>query len=144
MPFAWKWSHRKKHADYNKNRALGGAYMISVDRDQILSHFAGIPTVLYILHKIHPAITRKTFHPSKTGSLFCTAEIPFCGDEFFPCNRFSLPKRDKKLKVQKCRFENLPISLSSHESNMPKISHHNTLYFLRYLHVRYVIQYVKN
>ena len=27
------------------------------------------------------------------------------------------------LKVHKCRFENLPISSSSHENNMSKISH---------------------
>ena len=29
----------------------------------------------------------------------------------------------KSLNVQLCRFENLPISLSSHEYNMAKISH---------------------
>ena len=38
---------------------------------------------------------------------------------------------DRDLKVR-------PICSSSHESNMLKISHQNTFYFLRYGHVRYV------
>ena len=36
------------------------------------------------------------------------------------------------------RFENLSISLSSHENNMSKISHHNTFHFLRYARAIYV------
>ena len=68
--------------------------MISVSQDEILSRFAGISAVLQTLHKLHPAITCKTFHPIKTGSLFCTAGIPLCRDEIFPCNRFSPPRRD--------------------------------------------------
>ena len=76
---------------------LGGDFMIPVSWDEILSRFAGIPVVLYTLHNLHPAITCKTFHPEKTGSLFCTAGIPLCRDEIFPCNRFSLPRRDKKV-----------------------------------------------
>ena len=31
------------------------------------------------------------------------------------------------LKVHYCRNENLPISLSSHKNDMPKISPHNTV-----------------
>ena len=31
------------------------------------------------------------------GSLFCTAGIPLCREEIFPCNRFSPPMRDKKV-----------------------------------------------
>ena len=30
-------------------------------------------------------------------------------------------------------YENLPISLSSHKNNMSKVSHYNTVYFLRYI-----------
>ena len=41
----------------------------------------------------------------------------------------------------KCIFENLPISLSSFENNILKISHKNTFYFLRYSET---IEYVKN
>ena len=37
-----------------------------------------------------------------------------------------------------CRFENLPISSSSDENNMPRISHYNTFYFLKCGHTRYV------
>ena len=49
---------------------------------------------------IHPAITCKKFHPGKTGSLFCTAGIPLCQDESFPCNRFNLGGSGmQKLKV---------------------------------------------
>ena len=40
------------------------------------------------------------------------------------------------LKVHWCRYENLLISSSSHKNNMPKISHCNTVYFLRYIHPR--------
>ena len=42
-----------------------------------------------------------------------------------------------ELKVHKCRSENLPISSSSYENNMSKISHQNTFYVLRYAHVKY-------
>ena len=42
------------------------------------------------------------------------------------------------LKVHQCRYENLPISSSSHENNMPKVSHYNTVNFLRYTHPRYM------
>ena len=73
---------------------LGGDYMISVVRDEILSCFTGILGVLGILHKLYLAITCKKFHPDKAGSLFCTAGIPLCRNEIFPCNCFSLPKRD--------------------------------------------------
>ena len=58
------------------------------------------------------------------------------------------------LKVHKCKFENLPISSSSYENNMLKISHQNTFYFLRYaqreIYEKFVckhsetIRYVKN
>ena len=75
---------------------LGGDYMIPISWDEILSRFAGIPAVLQTLHKLHPAITCKTFNPGKTGSLFRTAEIPLCRDEIFPCNRFIPPRWDKK------------------------------------------------
>ena len=67
---------------------------------EILSRFAGIPAVLWTLHKLHRAITCKTFHSSKSGSLFCTAGIPLCRDEIFPRNCFSPPpRRDKKVKI---------------------------------------------
>ena len=42
------------------------------------------------------------------------------------------------LKVHYCRFENLAMSSSSCESNMLKIPHYSTFYFLRYAHLRYV------
>ena len=42
------------------------------------------------------------------------------------------------LKVHQCRFENLPLYLSSYENNMLKISYQNTFYILRYEHLRYV------
>ena len=71
--------------------------MIPVGRDEILSRFIGIPAMLSTLHKLHPAITCKKFHPGKTGSLYCTAGIPLCRDEIFPCNRFSPPKWDEKV-----------------------------------------------
>ena len=44
-------------------RLGGGDYMIPVGRDEILSRYARIPEVLWTLHKLHPAITFKTFHP---------------------------------------------------------------------------------
>ena len=75
--------------------------MIPVSRDEILSRFAGIPAVLWILHKLHPAITCKTFHPCWTGSLLCTAGIPLCRDEIFPCNHLSPPRRDKKVNYRR-------------------------------------------
>ena len=56
---------------------IGSDYMIPVSRDEILSRFAGIPVVLQTLHKLHPAISCKIFHPGKTGSLFCTAGTKF-------------------------------------------------------------------
>ena len=71
-----------------ENKTLSGDYMIPVSRDEIL---------LQTLHKLHPAITCKTFRPGKTGSLFCKAGIPLFRDEIFPCNRFGLPRRDKKV-----------------------------------------------
>ena len=70
--------------------------MIPVSRDEILSCFAGILAVLKTLHKLHPAITCKTFHP-RTGSLFCTARILLYRDKVFPCNRFSQPRWDEKV-----------------------------------------------
>ena len=71
--------------------------MNPVDRDEILSGFAGILAVLQILHKLYLVITCKKFHPSKAGYLFCTAGIPLCRDKTFPCNHFSPPKQDEKL-----------------------------------------------
>ena len=41
--------------------------------------------------------------------------------------------QQKKLKVHQRRFENLQISSSLYESNMLKISHYNSFYFLRYV-----------
>ena len=53
-----------------------------------------------------------------------------------------------------CRFENLPKSSSSYGNNMLKISHKNTFYIFRYVHVEIcekfvykhseIIEYVKN
>ena len=80
----------------NFQAVLGSDYMIPVGRDEILSRFTGIPAVLYTLHELHPAIIWKKFHPVKTGSLYCTAGIPLCRDQIFPCNCFSPPKRDEK------------------------------------------------
>ena len=57
--------------------------MILVSGDEILSRFAGIPAVLQTLHKLHPAITCKTFYVKR--SVFCTAGIPLCGDKAFSC-----------------------------------------------------------
>ena len=39
------------------------------------------------------------------------------------------------LKVHLCRYETLTVSLSSHKNNIPKVSHQNTDYFLRYTKV---------
>ena len=44
----------------------------------------------------------------------------------------------KVLKVHKCRYQNLSISSSSHKNNMSNVSHCNTVYFLRYMHPRYM------
>ena len=71
--------------------------MIQVGRNEIRSQLAGIPALLKTLHKLHPAIKCKKFHPGKTGSLFCTTGIPYCRDEIFPCNRFSPPNQDEKV-----------------------------------------------
>ena len=60
---------------------------------------------------ITSAITCKKFRPDKMGSLFCTAGIPLCRDEIFPCNRFSPPNRKKK---------SIKISIELH-FNTPKI-----------------------
>ena len=78
--------------------------MIPLSRDEILSRFAEIPAVT--LHKLHPAITCKTLHRGKMGSLFCTAEIPLSRDEIFSYNCFNPPRRDKKV--------NLKISIEVH------------------------------
>ena len=40
------------------------------------------------------------------------------------------------LKEHYCRYETIPRSPSSHEYNMPKVSHYNTVYFLRYTHIQ--------
>ena len=73
---------------------LGGDYMIPVGRDEILSRFAGIPAVVKTLYELYLTITCEKFDPE---SLFCTAGIPLCWDEIFPCNRFSPPRRDEKV-----------------------------------------------
>ena len=78
-------------------RNLGGNYIIPVSRGEILSRFTGIWAVLKTLHKFHPAITPKTFYHGKTGSLFFTVGIPLCRDEVSLCNRFSPPRRGKKV-----------------------------------------------
>ena len=52
--------------------------------------------------------------------------------------KFTLPPCTIGLKVHLCRYKNLPISLSSHKDNMPKVSHYNTVYFLRYTHTRFM------
>ena len=57
--------------------------MILVSQDEILSRFAGIPTVLQTLHKLHPAIASKMFYVKQR--LICLAGIPLCRDETFPC-----------------------------------------------------------
>ena len=49
--------------------------MIPVGWDEILSRLARVPPVLKALQKLHPAITCRTFHHGKTGSLFCTAGV---------------------------------------------------------------------
>ena len=71
--------------------------MIQVSQDETVSCFAGILSVLYTLHKLHPVITYKTFHSDKTGFVFCTARILLCWDEIFPCNHFSPPRQDKEV-----------------------------------------------
>ena len=71
--------------------------MIPVVRDDILSCLTGIPAVLWTLHKLHPAITRKKFDPGKTRSPFYTAGIPLCRNEIFPCSRFSPRNQEEKV-----------------------------------------------
>ena len=72
-------------------------YVIPFGWDEILSCFAGTPTVLWTLHKLYPTIRCKKFRYDKVGSLFCTVGTPFCQEEISPCNRFSPPKRDEKV-----------------------------------------------
>ena len=63
---------------------LGGDYIILVSQDEILSSFAGVSAVLYILHKLYLAIL-------------------YCRDpnisQIFLCNRFSPSKRDGKFNL---------------------------------------------
>ena len=57
--------------------------MILVSLDEILSLFAGIPTVLYTLHKLYPTITCEEFHPGKAGYLsFALPVSRFAGMKF--------------------------------------------------------------
>ena len=56
--------------------------MIPVSRDEILSRFAGIPAILQTLHKLHPAITCKTFHPDGDPSVVQPGSR-FAGMRFF-------------------------------------------------------------
>ena len=63
------------------NNHLGGDCVIPVGRDEILSHFSGIPTVLYTFHKLHPTITCKAFHPGR-GSSFMLPEPNLLGQNF--------------------------------------------------------------
>ena len=49
------------------------------------------------LHKSYFTITCEKFDPGKAGSLFCTAGIPLCCDEFSPCNCINPPKWDGKV-----------------------------------------------
>ena len=44
----------------------------------------------------------------------------------------------KCLKVHQCRSENLHISLSSHENNMPKVSNYKSIFFLSYSHSKFL------
>ena len=64
------------------NNHLAGDCVIPVGRDEILSHFSGIPAVLYTFHKLHPTITCKAFHPGKTGFFFCAAGTHFAWTKF--------------------------------------------------------------
>ena len=77
---------------------LGGDYMIPVRQTEILPYFAVIQAVLQILHKLYLTITHKKFHPGKARSLFCNAEISVFRNKIFPCNCFSPPKWDEKVK----------------------------------------------
>ena len=67
FPTDWRHMGRKNTTEITKiywnvllwifsNWLLGGDYIIPVSRDEILSSFSGIPTVLYILHKLYLAI----------------------------------------------------------------------------------------
>ena len=69
-------------------------YTIPFWRNEILSRFL---VVLKSLHKLYPMITWEKFHSGKARFHFCIAEILLCRGEIFSCNRFSLPKRDKKV-----------------------------------------------
>ena len=72
--------------------------MIPVSLDEILSCFAGIAVVLQTLQKLHAAILCEMFHPGKVGSLFCSLLSPLCRYGIFSYNRFSPPRRDRKVK----------------------------------------------
>ena len=76
---------------------LGGDYMIPFCRDEILSRFAGSRQYSKLFINFILWLHGKKFHPGKAGSRFCTARIPFCRDEIFPCNCFSPPKRGEKI-----------------------------------------------
>ena len=48
------------------------------------------------------------------------------------------------LKVHQCRSGTLPTFLCLHKNNMPKVSHSNIFYFLRFAHRRYVTRLITN
>ena len=56
--------------------------MISVDWNEILSRFAGVPAVLSTLYKLYPTITCEKFLPGKLESLLVLPGSCFAGTKF--------------------------------------------------------------
>ena len=80
----------------HERTSYGGDYMIPVGGMKLCTVLPG-SRQCYKLFINYVLQLHVKFHPGKTGSHFCTAEIPPCRDKIFPCNRFSSPNRDEKV-----------------------------------------------
>lgn len=66
--------------------------MIPIGQDEILSCFAAILAVLWIIINYIQQLNVKSFIPGRQDSSFV-----LCRDEVFSCNRFNPLKRDEKV-----------------------------------------------
>ena len=62
--------------------SLGGDYMILVGRDEIMSRFPEIPTVLQLLHKLYLVITLKSFIAARRNPSIALLVYRFAGTKF--------------------------------------------------------------
>ena len=100
--------------------------------------------------KIEKALMNFCLRVSKASWKFCILTIHnsaviypwnllfFWKIAYFLIVSLSLLFINKTLKVHYCRSENLLTFSSLHKNNVPKVSHYNTFYFLRYARPRYV------